>query len=203
MTEGCQPFVLGLNDVALLQPAQAFQDSFARNRALYCRNIIEPRFLAILADFIQRAAWTQNGVEGLLFRTTEDPARAGGALSHALRRPQLLRWIEELTGCEPLGRASGRVQQIVANPDTELEWHSDLWERDRRIGISINLGSAAYAGGTFELRNRQGVLTQHRHDEFGSALIFDVGPDYLHRVLPVTAGGPRRVYAGWFYLAAN
>jgi hypothetical protein len=33
----------------------------------------------------------------------------------------------------------------------------------------------------------------------GAALIFEVSARYEHRILAVTAGGPRRVYTGWFY----
>lgn len=203
MTEGHHAFVLGTGGVDLLKPPEPLRETFAARRTLFCRNIFEPRFLDILGGLLRRAAWTQNGVEGLLFRTTEDPARAGGAISLALRRPELMRWVEQVTGCETLVTASGRVQQIEANPDNELEWHTDLWEPTRRIGISINLGEESYEGGKFELRDRHGVLSEHRHVERGSALLFDVGPKYQHRVLPVTSGGPRRVYAGWFYKAGT
>jgi hypothetical protein len=34
-------------------------------------------------------------------------------------------------------------------------------------------------------------------------MIFDVGSRYEHRVLSVTAGGPRRVFSGWFMAAGH
>ncbi|MES2441763.1 MAG: 2OG-Fe(II) oxygenase [Pseudomonadota bacterium] len=200
MSSGHRPFVVGPAATELLDSPEAHREEFARTRSLPCHDIFDPGFFKVITGFIDRAAFTQEGVQGLLFRTTETPARAGGAISLALRRPNLLRWVEAVTGCDTLVRVSGRVQQVEASPDTELEWHNDMWEPTRRIGITINLGDQPYEGGEFELRDYKGnMLTEHRHVDQGSALLFDVGRRYEHRVLPVTAGGPRRVYAGWFY----
>jgi hypothetical protein len=196
-----RPFLIGPAATEILDPPGKHREEYARTRSLPCHDIFEPGFFKVITGFVDRADFGQDDCEGLLFRTTETPARAGGAISLALRRPNLMRWVEAVTGCEPLGKVSGRVNQILANPETELEWHNDMWEPARRIGITINLGDQPYEGGEFELRNRHGVLTEHRHVERGSALLFEVGPNYQHRVLPVTAGGPRRVYTGWFYKA--
>ena len=204
MSEDQRPFVIGLAKVELLQPPEKYREAFAERRSIFCRNVFEPDFLALLSAFVERASYTREGVDNLLFRTIEQPPRSGGAISLALRRPNLLRWIERVTDCEPLATVSGRVAQIEANPDTTLDWHNDMREPLRRIGITINLGSKPYEGGAFELRERDGgMLTTHRHVEQGGALIFDVGRHYLHRVLPVTSGGPRRVYTGWFYRAGD
>jgi hypothetical protein len=82
-----------------------------------------------------------------------------------------------------------------------FNWHDDLPENPtRRIGITINLSENPYEGGLFELRKKktQQILTRHRHEKPGSALIFDVSDALEHRVWPVTSGGPRRIFAGWF-----
>jgi hypothetical protein len=204
VSPGHRPFVIDLAKVDLLEPAERFREEFARRRSLFCRHVFAPAFLDRLSAILARATFGRDGVENLLFRTTEQPARASGAISLALRRSNLMRWVEQVTACEVLVTASGRVTQTVADPTATLDWHSDMREPARRIGITINLGEAPYEGGVFELRRRNGeILTEHRHVERGSALIFDVGPDYQHRVRAVMAGGPRRVYAGWFYKSAS
>jgi hypothetical protein len=42
------------------------------------------------------------------------------------------------------------------------------------------------------------MLRRFKHDQPGTALVFEVRPQLEHRVLPLTAGGPRRVFTGWF-----
>ncbi len=42
------------------------------------------------------------------------------------------------------------------------------------------------------------MLIQHIHCDLGTALFFRLAAELEHRVLPVTAGGQRRVFAGWF-----
>ena len=205
MSGGNRPFVVSISGVELLEPPEKYREEFAAKRALFFDDIFDPPFLEILRGFVRTAEYNREGVSGLGFRTTESPARAGGAISLSLRRPNLMRWVEEVTGCDPLVLTTGRVQQIEVNPDTELSWHNDMWEPNRRIGFTINLSDNAYEGGDFALRRAgtEEVLSEHRHVDYGGALMFDVGYNFEHRVAPVTAGGPRRTYAGWFYKAEN
>ena len=57
-----------------------------------------------------------------------------------------------------------------------------------------------YEGGAFEMRRKgtEDLLMRHIHRDMGTALIFQVGAELEHRVCSVIAGGPRRVFAGWF-----
>lgn len=200
MMQASRLFSVGMSRVNLFASADDLRQDFLRTRALPSRDILEPDLLARIDGILDQGGWSQDGVDNLLFRKAEDPPRAGGVISLMLCRPELLRWVEAVTGCDRLERASGRVIQIEPNASAGLDWHSDMREPARRIGITINLGKAAYEGGKFELRVRDGeVLAEHRHVEQGSALLFAVGRDLQHRLLPITAGGPRQVYTGWFY----
>lgn len=145
-----------------------------------------------------------DSVEGLGDREVESPQRAGGAITLALKRAGLMRWIEEATGCGPLVRVDGRVVQARANNHDQLVWHDDLNEPERRLAVTVNLSEAPYEGGRFELRHAgtKEMLTEHLHDAPGALLIFEVARELEHRVLPVTSGGPRRVYTGWFFREA-
>ena len=64
----------------------------------------------------------------------------------------------------------------------------------------IDLADRRYQGGRFELRRKgeSDPLLVFEHAAPGSLLIFAVRDDLEHRVTPVTGGGPRRVYSGWF-----
>jgi hypothetical protein len=121
----------------------------------------------------------------------------------ALKRAALLSWLEAMAGCGSLGNVEGRVVRALANNHDQLVWHDDLDEPRRRLAITINLSEQLYEGGLFELRDKRthAVLASHLHLEPGTALIFDVARDIEHRVLPVTSGGPRCVYTGWFFTA--
>jgi hypothetical protein len=122
----------------------------------------------------------------------------GRALNLALRHGPFLRWLERVTRCGTLGSVEGFVKQTYPKPGNDLVWHDDLNAPNRCLGITVNLGNAEFSGGEFELRRKDGpTLLQHKYTTAGGALIFAIGPGLEHRVLPMTEGGPRRVYAGW------
>lgn len=203
MTPERRLFVVGRVATELLEPAEACRDSFEACRSLVCPEAIELGFLAILRNLCNRSSFVPDTVENLGDREVERPRRAGGALTLALQRAGLLRWLEVATGCGALARVDGRVVQTRPNNRDQLDWHDDLNDPARRLAVTINLTETPYCGGAFELRDARTreLLTTHHHTDPGAMLVFDVARDLEHRVLPVTAGGPRRVYTGWFYKA--
>jgi hypothetical protein len=196
-----RPFVIGTSATKLQAPSHAYREQYKSRRSFLCENAFDSAFLAALLDLCDRGSFAPDSVEGLGDREVERPQRAGGAITLALRRANLMRWLEGATGCGQLTTADGRVIQARANNHDQLVWHNDLNEPLRRIGVTIGLSDAPYEGGMFELRHARTkkVLVSYRHDVAGTALIFDVSPDLEHRVLPITAGGRRRVYTGWFF----
>lgn len=201
MTPEARPFTIGVTTTQLLEPPDAVRDEFARRRSILCRDAFEPGFLATLQGLCNRGRFVPDSVEGLGDREVEQPQRAGGAISLALQREGLRRWLEAATGCGPLGKVEGRVIQARANGHDQLDWHNDLHDSRRRLAITVNLSDAPYEGGLFQLRAvaTREMLTEHLHEERGTVLIFDISRDLEHRVLPLTSGGPRRVYTGWFF----
>jgi len=199
-SEALSPFVIGAEQTQILGDDGASAESFARCRALVCANALDPAFLATLQKVSRRAQFAPDVVEGVGHREIETPNLAGRALTLALKRTNLLRWIEETTRCGPLGGIDGRVAQPRPIVGHRLRWHDDLNVPGRRLAITINLSEQAYEGGMFELRSAatKEALLQYRHAAPGSVLIFSVAPGLDHRVLPLTSGGPRRVYVGWF-----
>ena len=196
-------FVVGAYQTLLLAAPEALAGEFAKRRAIACTGAIEPDLLSSLMRLCRDGAFTSDEVAGLGHREVESPQRAGRVISLALKRGALLSWLEAMAGCGSLRNVEGRVVRALANNHDQLLWHDDLDEPRRRLAITINLSAQLYEGGLFELRDKRthDVLATHLHLEPGTALIFDVARDIEHRVLPVTSGGPRCVYTGWFFKA--
>lgn len=172
---------------------------FATTRAILCHGAVPPDLVARLDRICDAAEFRSDMVAALGHRRIETPALAGPALSVLLRRSALHRWLERVSGCALITDVEGRVVQTYARSGDALAWHDDVAPR-RRLAVTIALTSPTFAGGAFELRDKRDgrVLLRYTHDRPGTALIFAVSPAHEHRVLRLRAGGPRRVFAGWF-----
>jgi hypothetical protein len=179
--------------------AQEAKEQFRQFRAIHLANLLDPALLATMLRMCESSTWEPvSGSWG--YREREEPQRAGRVLNLSLNRPSMLRWLEEATGCGPLAKVEGTLAQTLNRPGDELTWHDDYPERGRKLAFVVNLSTEPYVGGEFELRRKSGeMIFSHRYDELNSALIFAVDPGLEHRVLRLTAGGPRRVFAGWAF----
>lgn len=174
---------------------------FAARHALVCADMLDPEMLCKLMALCDRAVFVSSPVDRLGHRAIEQPRVAGTAVTLALSRPPLFRWLERVTGCGRIVSVDGQIVQMTPQTGDELVWHDDLGSGDiRRLGVTIGLGTKAYEGGLFELRLK--ALTTSavifKHDQPGTALIFEVSERTEHRVGLLANGGPRRVFAGWF-----
>lgn len=185
----------------LLPPQDDARAVFEERRALVCLDVLDHDLLGKLIALCDRAAFMSDQVEGLGHRAVERPPLASTAILLALRRPDLFRWLEAVTGCAPIASVEGQVVQTWPQAGDELVWHDDMnYGQRRRLGVTIGLGSEDYEGGLFEMRSVPdgGPLMTFKHDRPGTALIFEVSACCEHRVHPLTKGGPRRVFTGWF-----
>jgi hypothetical protein len=194
------PIVVGAQRTDIIAAPADYAERFRRDRFLALEKLFDPTLLSILLGSCARSTYVDDQVARLGTREIEAPQRIGGAMNLLLSRPPFLRWIEAVTGCGNLGRAEGRLVQTRASHGDQLEWHDDMNDEDRRLGITISLTDVPFEGGEFEMRDTDSgrLLARHRHREAGSALIFEIGRHLEHRLLPIAAGGPRRVFAGWF-----
>ncbi|MEO8375893.1 MAG: 2OG-Fe(II) oxygenase [Sphingomonas bacterium] len=195
------PVVVSAQHTDIIGDPSEITESFARHRAVALSGLLDPAFLQTLIRLCGKASFVRDTETDVAQREREVPGIAGGALTLALKRQTLFEWLNQVTGCCPLHGTFGRVMQIQPQDPPSLNWHDDLPEDpSRRLAITINLSEHSYDGGLFELRAKQSgeLLARHRHTELGSALIFEVSDQLEHRVWPVTAGGPRRTYTGWF-----
>lgn len=204
MPDDFSPFVIDRNQTRVLADGHAFAEDFARCHAIVCPDVIDPDFLSTLQRITKRTTFMHDIVGGIGEREIEKPNRAGAALTLALGRQNFLRWIEQTTQCGPLESIGGGVAQMLPVNRHCLRWHNDLVEPGRRLAITINLSEDRYDGGLFELRSSitRKVMFQYQHVKAGTAVVFELAPNLEHRVLPLISGGPRRVYAGWFFTRA-
>lgn len=183
---------------------------FAATRSLACHDAFAPDVLAGVLRLLGRSRFVSDTVERMGHREIEAPEIAGTAIALLLNRAPLFRWLEAVTGCGPIATVAGRVVQTLPRAGDELVWHDDTGADRRWLGVTVALDSPPYDGGAFEMRmadpgldpgpdpDDRALLRRHTHDRPGSALIFEVSTRLEHRVLPLTAGGPRRVFTGWF-----
>jgi hypothetical protein len=174
-------------------------DQFQRSRAAYFPVFLEPRFGELLRQVCSAADFEEQFVEGVGKRMIEVSKRASGMLSLALRDRPLLEWLSQVAGRGELRSASGSIARLGAGGSHRLDWHDDRLE-SRRLAITIDLSTEAFEGGEFNMRAKGSETICYRHTpaRFGSALIFHVDRQLEHRVSPVTAGGPRTTFSGWF-----
>jgi hypothetical protein len=210
MTAEALPDIVIANAITIGAAGTRIDDAvFARARATFAlANAItlpaalDAGFLRTILTVCRRGPFVPEHIGRIGWRTVEERDTAGSALRFALERPAFMRWLDAVTGGEPLQRLAGLVAEIGAGTGQELGWHNDLHEGvlDRRLAVTIHLSDEPYEGGVFEMRDeasgrmlvREGTLPP------GSIMLFRIDNRLRHRVTPVTAGGPRRVFAGWF-----
>ncbi|MFM5949978.1 MAG: 2OG-Fe(II) oxygenase [Novosphingobium sp.] len=200
MTAATQsPFRINRMDTEIAADPAAWRPRFDAVPAFAFEDVLSADLLDLLMRQAAGARYIDDDVRYIGTRQIESPQRVSGTISLMLGRGDLFAWLEQATGCGPIKALAGRIAQTRANDQDELVWHDDSDSPDRLLGVVINLSDQPYDGGLFELRRKgeREPLFSFRHSRPGSITLFAVRSDLEHRVLPVTAGGPRRVYAGW------
>lgn len=120
-------------------------------------------------------------------------------LDFLMNSPPLLECVSRLTGRD-VSWFHGRVYRLTPGTDEGHDWHSD-YEIGRQLGVSINLTPTPFSGGVLQLRDAAtgSPISEVANTGYGDCVIFRLGADIVHRVLPVTGTVERVAYAGWFY----
>lgn len=201
---GERPFVIGAARTEIMAAPLDWSKRFAEERAIVCPDVIESALLDRLLGVARRSQFREEDVSRLGTREVEEPQSLGPTFKLLLRRANLMGWLEQVTGAAGLADVEGHLVQTRAGGDA-LDWHDDRNKPERALAVTISLNDTAYSGGAFEMRG-VGVpdsIRTFQHARPGTALIFDIGRDLEHRLLPLSSGGPRRVFAGWFLRAAT
>lgn len=175
----------------------AVAEAFDRYQGAVFSQVIEPDLLELLLGLARSARFDAVATADFGDRGIARDERTALPMCMALARSNLLDWLQQVTGCEPISTVEGVLARM--QPGDILEWHRDLLFGVRRLAVVINLSEAPFEGGRFEMRRRGSMepLFAYDHVVPGSVMIFRLGADLQHRVTPVTAGGPRLAFAGW------
>jgi 2OG-Fe(II) oxygenase superfamily len=195
------PFLIGSQGVTILSDPAPWRERFDRLPAIAIPNALEPGFCARMVERAARTRFVTDGdIEQIGTRLVESPQLIGRAISLLLHSVELLRWLEDATGAKPLRAVAGRLAEMRASHHDALLWHDDIHDTSRRLAIIVNFSEEPFEGGQFQLRRKgeSEPLLLHDHLQAGSVLIVAVRSELEHRVTPVSKGGPRRIYAGWF-----
>ncbi len=184
------------------QAEGAVAAAFAERSAVVLSGLLDPEFRRMIAPAL-RHPFVEQRIDGAPGMRQVEPGiqPASRALELALRRAPMLRWLERVADCGPLNHVEGEIAEHRAGGEDYLSWHQDTHKPGRKLALVIDLSDTPYAGGMFELRDRESkdMLVQHHHNQPGSALLFRIADTLEHRVLSVTDGGPRRVFASAFH----
>jgi hypothetical protein len=194
------PFRIDAMATTILADPVAVRRTFDRSPALLFDNVIAPDLLEKLMRMANVANYVPDAIDRVGTREIEETQSLGKLLNIVLARAALWEWLEQATGISPIGGVSGKIAQTRCDTNDELDWHDDTHAPGRKLGAVIHLSSQAYSGGAFELRRTGHTenLACFSNCQAGAMAIFAVHGGLEHRVTPLIAGGPRRVFAGWF-----
>jgi hypothetical protein len=195
------PFRISRNGVAIdPDPAveEAITRAFDHSQGAVFTGVLEQGLLDILLRLSRAANFNAVATEDFADRGIDGRDSTAVPMCVALARPNLLSWLEQVTGCEPITTVEGVLARM--GPGDFVEWHRDAFHGVRRLAVVINLSEQPFEGGRFEMRRRdtQEPLFAYSHESPGSMMVLRLGPELQHRVTPVTGGGPRVTFAGWF-----
>jgi 2OG-Fe(II) oxygenase superfamily len=194
-------FVIGNTNTQIIADPEQIRPAYASQRALLCRNAIEPDLLARLAKASSNASFVSDTVDGIGHRWIERPSMVGAAIELVLNRPNMHGWFKAVTNCTKNGGIEGRLVETRLGGEDQLTWHNDTMVGTRyAFGLTLHLRPCLYQGGAFEMRDhisKQPVF-EHVQANAGDLLIFEVNPRSEHRVTRVDSGEPRLVFTGWF-----
>ena len=191
------------NGLVLHGQLDVLRERFITNHCVVLEKLLEPALLEKLQRQIEQAPWRSTTYGNVGTELTLDDPVTVHILLFLLNRAEFLDAIRIITGCEEISDFHGRVYRLAAGPQSQLSWHTDIDpepQEQRHVGLSINLSTDVYGGGTFELRDRltKAPLAQINNTGFGDALLFRVSNNLEHRVTEVVDKVAKTACAGWF-----
>jgi len=193
--------IIDADDVRRLQSA------FEANHCAVLPQLLDPGLLKFIQGRVERQPWIRRTEEGIAAEDVLDDELCLSLLHFVANTPRFLEAVGHIGGSADLSLFRGRVYRFIPNSAHHDSWHDDVGDNmDRRlIGMSINLGSRAYAGGAFQLRD---FISKRMHAEvantgWGDATLFRISLQLEHRVTAVSGSEPRMAFAGWFRAGAE
>ncbi len=121
-------------------------------------------------------------------------------ITFSLSDKKLFNAIEYITGCPEIKSFNCRI--YINNPKSNhyLDWHDDLQDSTRLVGVSINLSQYKYSGGSFQIRKKSNlkILRTIECGNLGDMHVFKISSSLEHRVTETSGDYARIAAAGWF-----
>ena len=162
---------------------------------------LEPTLTDEIRAQIARGEFREFAHGSLATELRLEPGVCTGLLHFIVNDPSLFRLVESLSGSRGIRAFAGRVYRRFPGGRHYDNWHGDLADQRRLVGMSVNLSTEVYDGGVFELRDveTERPLASLANVGFGDAILFRLAHSIEHRVSDVTGACPKTAFAGWFF----
>lgn len=178
-----------------------------RQRFAADRHLLLPGFFApdLLDLFLRRLRYApfKKRIADRVFPPAVDlkiaDADLVGLLQFVMNDSALLSFVRDVAAAGEVTGFVGTVYRLVPGMGHRDSWHSDV-DGNRLVGLTINLSEQAFEGGALEMRERSSGrrLWRVANTGPGDGLLFALGEDLQHRILPVAGLRPKTAFAGWF-----
>jgi 2-oxoglutarate-Fe(II)-dependent oxygenase superfamily protein len=177
----------------------ALRRTFQQQHCIALPGFIEPVLLDRIHRLVSVSAFTEFAHDDLASELLMSDGGCSRVLNFLANDRHLFDFVRAISSCRPIRAFVGRVYRRCPNTDHHDSWHADLVHH-RLVGMSVNLSTEPYEGGTFELREagaKAPIATLPNVGQ-GDAILFRIDPALEHRVTRVIGTVPKTAFAGWF-----
>lgn len=179
----------------------ALHRTFDRQQCVKLSGLLEPPLVDEIRAQIERGEFREFAHGSLATELRLEAGICTGLLHFLTNHPQLFRLVESISGCTGIRSFAGRVYRRFPNGHHYDNWHGDVADPRRLIGMSVNISAGIYEGGVFEIREveTERLLASLPNVGFGDAILFRLSDSLEHRVSDVRGAVPKTAFAGWFF----
>jgi len=186
------------------------QHQFEQRKLIYLSKLLSPEVAEMVRKGIEQDGFEEPDAAigaGTPYRGAyqkgkvgEDLRRGEAAELIAKRTndPQLLQFVQDISGSPPLAKCIGRVFRLFPMAE-DLPWHTDA-EGGRLADLIIHLSPVQHEGARFEMRDAhtREIFNTVNAMEFGDGLLIRISPQIEHHYKAVTGSVPKVTFSGWF-----
>lgn len=199
-----EPVQLGRAGAIINAGARVVEDlqrQFAERHCILLPRLIDRAILDVVLEQVGKAQFVPREHEHIGTETWVPSNVSVATLNFLTNTPPFVRFVERVTGCDPIGIFSGRIYRMPPTEGHQFDWHDDNVSEDHRmLVLSLNLSPEPFLGGETQIREKasERITCEIANTGLGDAIIFRVAATLEHRVAPVRGTIPRTAYAGWF-----
>ncbi len=178
----------------------ALHRTFDQQQCAKLSGFLEPTLVDDIRAQIERGEFREFAHGSLATELRLEIGICTGLLHFLTNDPQLFRLVESVSGCTDVRSFAGRVYRRFPGRHYD-NWHADVADARRLIGMSVNLSVDIYEGGEFQIRDveTERPLASLQNVGYGDAILFRLSHSLEHRVSDVRGAFPKTAFAGWFF----